>query len=63
MSEKKMGSCGCYEDKVNHIKCEVSNCVYHASGDVCNASCIEVTPSYATNSGETACATFKAQQM
>jgi len=62
MSDMKKKDCGCYEDRVNHIKCEVNNCVYHASGDACSAPCIEVTPSYASNSGETACATFRAEQ-
>ncbi len=62
MSDNKMSGCGCYEDKVNHIKCEVNNCVYHASGDCCNAPCIEVTPSYASTCGDTACATFRPEQ-
>lgn len=54
--------CGCYDEKINHIKCEVSNCVYHGRGDSCNAQCIEVTPSYADRSVDTACSTFKAEQ-
>ena len=57
MSDKNV-----YENKVNHIKCEVSNCVYHAQGNACNAPCIEVTPSYASKCGDTTCATFKAEQ-
>lgn len=60
MSDKNMNGC-CYQDKVNHIKCEVSNCVYHAQGNACNAPCIEVTPSHANSVGDTACSTFKAQ--
>lgn len=62
MSDKNASGCSRYEDKVNHIKCEVSNCVYHASGDCCDAPCIEVTPSYASKCGDTACATFKPEQ-
>ena len=61
MSDMKSSGCARYEDKVNHIKCEVNNCVYHAMGDCCNAPCIEVTPSHANTSGETACATFRAE--
>lgn len=52
------GSCDCSQ-RVNHIKCEVKNCYYHGSENVCHASMIEVTPSYAQTENDTACATFR----
>ncbi len=42
------------------IKCNVSNCEYHAKEkDLCCASEIEVGPHYANSSSDTVCHTFK----
>ena len=57
---EKGGSCDCTE-RVNHIKCEVKNCCYHDAQDICRASMIEVTPSFAESEYDTACSTFKAE--
>ncbi len=48
---------------INGVKCVVSNCYYHADGDYCNASNIEIAPRNATDSQETDCATFVANNM
>lgn len=55
--EKSCHSCGCKH--LPGIACDVKNCVYHAEDTYCTADEIAVGPSYATNSNDTACATFK----
>ena len=43
---------------IEGIKCEVTNCVYHAKEHRCDAGKIEVGPGYAHSSDDTICATF-----
>ena len=63
MMEKK--SCGCdrasdTKKNVNKgISCDVKNCAYHDGETRCTAREITVGPTYASTSGDTACATFK----
>ncbi len=57
---KTNSDCNCYE-RVNHIKCDVKNCTYHAEGGVCHAEMIHVKPSFATSQNDTACGTFQAK--
>lgn len=40
------------------VKCQVSSCYYHMSGDRCSANQIEVLPRDAATSPETDCGTF-----
>lgn len=54
------GDCNCMS-RVNHIKCEVSNCRYHGEQDCCHAEMIQVTPGHASTKSETSCSTFQAQ--
>lgn len=52
---------GRVERKNNHlpgVKCVVNTCYYHAQGDYCNASKIEIQPMNASNTQDTDCATF-----
>ena len=47
-------------DKNSCIRCNVSNCEFHAKNDdFCSASEIEVGPHYANSSNDTVCHTFK----
>lgn len=48
--------CGC---KIAGIKCDVKNCVHHTVDDCCDAGCIKVESSNATEVRETMCATFE----
>ena len=41
-----------------NIKCEVTNCTYHSTDNLCEASQIEVGPGFAQSSDETVCKTF-----
>ena len=56
MSEQN-NPCSC-ADRVNHIKCEVSSCAYHAPKNCCTASMIEVEPD-CCGEGQTCCKTYK----
>ncbi len=50
--------------EISGIKCNVINCIHHASDDRCEAGCIEVGPSCScTCSNETSCNTFKAKEL
>ncbi len=40
------------------VKCVVNTCHYHAQGDYCSASKIEIQPRNASNTEDTDCATF-----
>lgn len=41
------------------VRCDVKSCVYHDGDSYCTADRISVGTSFARNSAETACATFK----
>lgn len=44
------------------VKCDVSNCVYHAKDNKCDAGNIEVGPSHScSDDNETKCKTFIAK--
>ncbi|WP_077368115.1 DUF1540 domain-containing protein [Anaerosalibacter sp. Marseille-P3206] len=43
---------------IEGVKCVVNTCKYHASGDYCTASSIEIQPRNASSTEETDCATF-----
>ncbi len=59
MSEHENSAC-CHEKKhIKGIVCDVSNCVHHDCDTYCTADEIAVGPSFATNSTDTACATFR----
>ena len=53
-------SCGC-EDRVNHIRCEVSTCAYNDKNKCCTAHMIEVSPDgeSSMSCSNTCCRTFK----
>ena len=53
------GACDIKKDHIKGIKCDVKNCVYHDGESRCTAGEITVGPTYASTSGDTACATFK----
>ena len=44
------------------VRCNVSNCEYHAKDGLCAAIEIEVGPHNANTSNDTICATFKANK-
>ena len=44
------------------IKCDVKNCQYHEGDCHCTAEKIAVGPSFAADSTDTVCATFKAKK-
>ncbi|HBE14464.1 MAG TPA: DUF1540 domain-containing protein [Clostridiales bacterium] len=44
---------------IENISCNVKNCKYHNSENLCTAEKISVGPSYACNCQDTICATFK----
>ena len=46
-------------DHIKGVCCDVKNCAYHDGESRCTAGEITVGPSYASTSGDTACATFK----
>jgi len=48
--------------KIDGIRCEVSNCVYHDTSDCCGAGEIQVGPQAASTSSDTTCTTFQQQQ-
>ncbi len=48
-------------DRVNHIKCCVTNCTYHDGKECCHADMIEVGPNFAVSDNDTKCSTFKAK--
>ncbi|MCI9414333.1 MAG: DUF1540 domain-containing protein [Clostridiales bacterium] len=43
------------------VRCDVKNCVYHDGDKACTAEKINVGPTYAVSTTDTACATFKPQ--
>ncbi|OPJ65025.1 DUF1540 domain-containing protein [Clostridium oryzae] len=45
-------------EKLNGVKCIVSNCYYHVGANGCSASAIEIAPQHADSSEETDCNTF-----
>ena len=48
--------------EISGIKCNVSNCVYHAKDNACEAGSIEVGPcSNCSCKTDTCCNTFKAK--
>lgn len=48
--------------EISGIKCNVSNCVYHAKNNACEAGMIEVGPCDTCNcTTDTCCNTFKAK--
>ena len=55
--------CGCGEKHIKGIVCDVKNCVYHDCDNCCTAEQINVGPAHASTSHETACATFKPQDI
>ena len=61
MDEYKNGCCssGKVQKHIEGIVCDVKNCEYHDCETHCTAKQILVGPSNASNSGETACTTFK----
>ncbi len=64
-NENRKNDCTCAprscskEEYISGIVCNVTNCVHHDCDTHCTAKQIAVGPSYATNSQDTACATFK----
>ncbi len=52
-----------FEQRVNHIKCDVKNCTYHAENDTCHADIIHVSPctdcTCCSDKNDTACETFR----
>ena len=46
-------------DHIKGVCCDVKNCAYHDGETRCTAGEITVGPTYASTSGDTACATFK----
>jgi hypothetical protein len=44
---------------IRGVRCEVRGCSYHDGDSFCCADRISIGPSFANNSGETVCATFK----
>ncbi len=59
MNDYGKKSCGSDCKHIKGINCAVKNCVYHDGESYCTAEHINVAPSNATSSTETACATFK----
>lgn len=47
------------KDHIGGIHCDVTNCVYHDPKYKCSADQIKVGPTYASNSADTACSTFR----
>lgn len=47
------------DKEIKGISCEVKNCVYHDTSDVCKAGHIKVGSKTATSQNETACETFE----
>ncbi len=48
---------------IHGVVCDVRNCVYHDGDNFCTASRIAVGPTYATNSRDTVCATFRERSL
>ena len=46
-------------DVNNGIHCDVTNCQYHVKDCHCTADKINVGPTYAANTTDTVCSTFK----
>jgi hypothetical protein len=53
MSDSKI-----YNDKLNGVGCDVSNCKYHTKDDKCTAPGIQVESENAMRKAETFCGTF-----
>lgn len=47
------------KDHISGVHCDVTNCVYHDPKSKCSANQIKVGPTYASQSGDTVCDTFK----
>lgn len=47
------------KDHISGIHCDVTNCVYHDPKCKCSANQIKVGPTYAANSTDTVCSTFR----
>lgn len=45
-------------DKLDGVKCLVSDCYYHTGSSGCSAQKIEISPQHADSSDETDCNTF-----
>ncbi len=58
-NNEKRNDCSC----IKGVTCEVKSCVYHDSESRCTADRISVGPAYATNSSDTACATFQPKEL
>ena len=56
---KSTNSCKSQCHPLDGVCCDVKNCVYHDGESRCTAGEITVGPTYASTSGDTACATFK----
>lgn len=48
-------------DHLEHIVCEVGNCIYNCDKKYCSATSIKVGPQFASSTTETNCATFQAR--
>lgn len=56
------GGCAHPDEKhIEHISCEVTNCVYNCDKKYCTASAIKVGPQFASTTSETNCGTFQAK--
>ncbi len=51
--------CGC--DKIDGVKCDVTNCRYHGPNDCCQADGIRVESHNAMRKAETFCGTFESK--
>lgn len=58
MTNENNGCCRPYDEKINHIKCEVNECAYHDTEDCCHAELIKVK-SCCDDGRDTVCATFR----
>ena len=50
------------KDHIDGIHCDVTNCSYNDAKCKCSANQIKVGPTYAANSSDTVCSTFKQKQ-
>ena len=48
---------------IRAVKCEVSSCAYHDAENYCCADTITVGHSYAHNTAQTACTTYKERNL
>ena len=59
MMQENQKQSNCCPKHIKGVVCDVKNCVHHDGEHACTAKEITVGPSYASTSGDTACATFK----